>query len=98
MDFWTENDPFVKKLKIALWKRPVGTRSLLRQKAVQRVLLNQKTILKTYAQIHHFTDLVFFVDDGYSGTMEHFIAEAAKSPEAFNIFKAFNYIILWKMI
>ncbi len=29
---------------------------------------NQKTILKTFAQEQHFTNLVFFVDDGYSGT------------------------------
>ena len=29
---------------------------------------NQKSITKTFAQDHHFTNLVFFVDDGYSGT------------------------------
>ena len=29
---------------------------------------NQKTILKTFAQEQHFTNLVFFVDDGWSGT------------------------------
>ena len=29
---------------------------------------NQKAILKAYAQTHHFTNLVFFVDDGCSGT------------------------------
>ncbi len=29
---------------------------------------NQKTILKTFAQERHFTNLIFFVDDGYSGT------------------------------
>ncbi len=29
---------------------------------------NQKAILKAYAQAHHFANLVFFVDDGYSGT------------------------------
>ena len=29
---------------------------------------NQKTILKAFAQERHFTNLVFFVDDGYSGT------------------------------
>ena len=29
---------------------------------------NQKTILKTFAQEQNFTNLVFFVDDGWSGT------------------------------
>ena len=29
---------------------------------------NQKAILERYAKEHHFTNLVFFVDDGYSGT------------------------------
>ena len=29
---------------------------------------NQKSILLQYAQEHHFTNPVFFVDDGYSGT------------------------------
>ena len=86
------NDPFVNDLKIALWKRPVGARSQLQHRAVQGVLSNQKTTLKTYAQTHHFTNLVFFVDDGYSGTMEHFVAEVAECPQAFNIFKALNYI------
>ena len=29
---------------------------------------NQKSILLQYAKEHHFTNPVFFVDDGYSGT------------------------------
>lgn len=29
---------------------------------------NQKSILLQYAREHHFTNPVFFVDDGYSGT------------------------------
>ena len=29
---------------------------------------NQKSILQRYAQEQHFTNLVFFVDDGWSGT------------------------------
>lgn len=29
---------------------------------------NQRRILKTYAREHRFTNLSFFVDDGYSGT------------------------------
>lgn len=31
-------------------------------------IVNQKTILKKYAEDNGFRNIVFFVDDGYSGT------------------------------
>ena len=38
---------------------------------------NQRRILETYAREHRFTNLSFFVDDGYSGTCLLYTSDAA---------------------